>query len=73
MKLSKAKKQRIEAYLDMLEFNCDVKSCYSGEDYVKVVSRLNVIKDISNSYMLSDKPMLRFLESIFDSNKINWS
>jgi hypothetical protein len=73
MKLSKAKNQRIEAYLDMLEFNCDVKSCYSGEDYVKVVSRLNVIKDISNSYMLSDKPMLRFLESIFDSNKINWS
>jgi hypothetical protein len=73
MKLNKAKKERIEAYIDMLEFNCDVRSCYSEADFLKTIGRLYVIKDVSKSYLLSDKPMLRFLESIFDGNKIVWS
>ena len=72
MKLSKAKKERIEEYLDMLEFNCDIISCYSADDLSKTMDRLVVIKDISKSYLLSDKPMLNLLERRYPKHKINW-
>ena len=73
MKLSKQKKERIEAYIDMLQFNGDMKSYYSGEDYLKTIDRLIVIKDISKSYLLSDRPMLKLLEQRYHKNKIVWS
>ena len=73
MKLSKQKKERIEGYIDMLEFNCDIRSCYSEADLLKTIDRLNVIKDVSKSYLLSDKPMLQLLERRFHKNKIVWS
>ncbi len=73
MKLTKQKKERIEGYLDMLQFNCDIISCYSEADLLKTIDRLNVIKDVSKSYLLSDKPMLQLLERRFHKNKIVWS
>jgi hypothetical protein len=73
MKLNKAKKERIEAYLDMLEFNCDIRSCYSEADLLKTIDRLYVIKDVSKSYLLSDKPMLQLLEQRYHKDKIVWS
>jgi hypothetical protein len=73
MKLNKAKKERIESYIDMLEFNCDIRSCYSETDLLKTIDRLNVIKDVSKYYLLSDKPMLELLERRYHKNKIVWS
>ena len=73
MKLSKAKIERIEAYLDMLEFHCDIRSCYSESDLLKTIDRLHVIKDVSKFYLLSDKPMLKLLELRYHKNKIVWS
>ena len=72
MKLSKQKKERIESYIDMLEFNCDIRSCYSESDLMKTIDRLNVIKDVSKSYLLSDKPMLQLLERRFHKHMIVW-
>ena len=73
MKLNKAKKQRIEGYIDMLMFHCDIRSLYSEADLLKTIDRLHVIKDVSNSYLLSDKPMLKLLELRYHKNKISWS
>ena len=73
MKLSKQKKERIEAYIDMLQFNGDIKSYYSRVGLIQTIDRLIVIKDISKSYLLSDKPMLKLLEQRYHKNKIVWS
>jgi hypothetical protein len=72
MKLSKQKKERIEAYIDMMEFNCDIRSCYTGEDFDYTIKTLNGIL-LVNCYLPSDKPTLQLLEKRFHKNKINWS
>jgi hypothetical protein len=72
MKLSKAKKQRIEEYLDMLEFNGDIISRYTTVEKANIIIRLIALKT-SSHYLLSDKPMLNLLERRYPKHKINWS
>jgi hypothetical protein len=72
MKLTKQKKERIESYIDMMEFNCDIRSCYTADNYIEVLNRLRDVLSFE-TYIKSDKPMLQLLERRFHKNKINWS
>ena len=70
MKLNKKEKRRIELYIDMLEFNGDMRSCYSKSVLLKTIKRLYQIKDVNGFYLVSDKPMLRLLEKRFHKHKV---
>ena len=72
MKLTKQKKERIEAYLDMLQFHSDIRSCYTADDYIEVLNRLRDVLSFE-TYIKSDKPMLQLLERRFHKDKIVWS
>ena len=69
MKLSKQKKERIERYIDMLEFNGDMRSYFNTESVIPLLTTMST----SGKYYKSDKPMLELLEKRFHKNKINWS
>jgi hypothetical protein len=61
MKLNKAKKERIETYLDMLEFHCDIRSMFMDDDRLNIIEGLNGILN-ENYYAKMDKPQLNSLE-----------
>jgi hypothetical protein len=67
MKLTKAKKERLAEYIDMMQFNCDIRSCYSKEDFDDTMQALNGILEV-NCYIPFDKPMLNLLEKRYKLN-----
>ena len=69
MKLSKQKKERIERYIDMLEFNGDMRSYFNTESVIPLLTTMST----SGKYYKSDKPMLELLEKRFNKHKIVWS
>ena len=69
MKLSKQKKERIERYIDMLEFNGDMRSYFNTESVIPLLTTIST----SGKYYKSDKPMLELLEKRFNKHKIVWS
>jgi hypothetical protein len=73
MKLNKAKKERIEAYLDMLKFHCDVMSMFTTEKRLNFIECLETIigEEYYNKHI--DKKILNQMEKIYHRNKIVWS
>lgn len=64
MKLSKQKKRRVQAYLDMLEYNYDCIS-FMGED--DRLWRIDVVNQIiqTNTYKPMHKKHLTLLEKLY--------
>ena len=63
-KLSKAKKERIELYLDMLQFNCDVIKLYTNDTKLELTK---MVEDINSKgvYDKKGKALLNILETIY--------
>jgi hypothetical protein len=70
MKLNKKEKRRIELYIDMLEFNGDMRSWYSDEVILETIQKLNYIHTIGWYHNKEDKPMLTSLERKYHKHKV---
>jgi hypothetical protein len=69
MKLTKQKKERIEGYIDMLQFNGDMMSYFNTEAVIPILTTIIT----TEKYYKNDKPVLELLEKRYHKNKIVWS
>ena len=64
-KLTPKQKRRVESYMDMLEFHCDVRSMYYDSDRIELLDKVEGV--FYKGYRESDKVTLNQMEKIYQS------
>ena len=66
-KLTPKQKVRVESYMDMLEFHCDVRSMYYDSDRIELLDKVERV--FYKGYRESDKDWLKGVENIYQKHK----